>query len=220
MVPSSLFTSSNSLFLQARFRPVFLTLGEPSIDHLHSVRALLTTIQLLSPHVTNPSYAKLVLSELAYLEGYAGKYAEAINKFVTQGGLLTGEGIANVYFAAETLHFSADWLQQYVHPDIPLKYKLMSRQNLEDVVVGLEKYHNESPYLTQVKQELASRQPEKPVFVAHQFNESNRYEYVHDNPSNHTLVELINSGSAGWQYYIREAWRRVASRGQYILHSQ
>lgn len=220
MVPSSLFTNTNNLYLQARFRPVFLARGDPSIDHLHSVRALLTTIRVLYPHATHPSYAKLVQSELAYLEGYTGKYAEAISKFVTQGGLLTGEGIANVYFAAEELRLSPEWLQQYVHPDIPLKYKWMSRQNLVDLVAGLEKYHKDSPYLAQVKQELASREPEKPVYVAHQFNQSNRYEYAGDNPSNHTLVELINSGSAAWQYYIKEAWRRLASRGEYVLHNQ
>jgi hypothetical protein len=219
-VPSSLFNNSNSFYLQARFRPVFLARDEPSIDHLHSVRALLTTISLLSPHATNPSYAKLVKSELAYLEGYTGKYAQAISKFVTQGGLLTGEGIANVYFAAEALHLSPEWLQQYVHPDIPLKYQWMSRQNLQDVVAGLEKYHKDSPYLAQLKQELASREPEKPIYVVHHFNESNRYEYAEDNPSNHTLVELINSGTAYWQYYFREAWRHLASQGKYVLHNQ
>jgi hypothetical protein len=48
VVPSALFTRPNSLYLQARFRPIYLTSeGEPRIDHLHSVRALLRTVQTL-----------------------------------------------------------------------------------------------------------------------------------------------------------------------------
>jgi hypothetical protein len=127
VVPSSLFVRPNSLYLQSRFRPVFLSSGEPSIDHLHSVRALLKTIHTLESHAANPTYEKLVKSELAYLNTYAAKYADAITKFVSQGGLLTGEGIANVYFAADALKIPAEWLEKNVHDDIPLKYRWMSR---------------------------------------------------------------------------------------------
>jgi hypothetical protein len=91
---------------------------------------------------------------------------------------------------------------------------------LADVASGLEKYHKGSPYLEQVKQELASRPAETATYVAHQFNESNRYEYIDNSPSNHTLVAVINSGSGAWQYYLREAWRRFTSRGQYVLHTE
>lgn len=96
----------------------------------------------------------------------------------------------------------------------------MSRQNLIDVVAGLEKYHKNSPYLGDVKKELASRAAETPVYVAHQFNESNKYEYADSNPSNHTLVSIINSNSSAWKYYINEAWRRLTNKGRYVLHNE
>lgn len=192
---------------------------EPRIDHLHSVRALLRTVQTLESHANHPSYQKLVESELVFLNSQNQKYAEAVTKYVSQGGLLTGEAIANVYFAAEWLKISPEWLDQYVHHDVPLKYKFMSRQNLQDVVAGLEKYHKSSPYLSQLKSELSSRPLESPVYVEHQFNESNRYDYAEGNDSNHSLVSTINSGSGVWKYYLKEAWRRFSSRGQYALHS-
>ena len=71
--------------------------------------------------------------------------------------MLTGEAIANVYFVAESLNISSEWLEKYVHNDIAFKYKYMSRQNLIDVQAGLEKHHKNSPYLSLVKEELAKR---------------------------------------------------------------
>ena len=48
VVPSRLFTTPNSLFLQSKFRPLYVTKdSEPSIDHLHTVKALIKTIQVL-----------------------------------------------------------------------------------------------------------------------------------------------------------------------------
>jgi len=78
-----------------------------------------------------------VKSELDFLHRQTAIYADAITRFVSQGGLLTGEGIANVYFAAEDLNLSPEWLEKYVHGDIAQKYRWMSRQNLADVVAGL-----------------------------------------------------------------------------------
>jgi hypothetical protein len=95
----------------------------------------------------------------------------------------------------------------------------MSKQNLADVAAGLEKYHKESPYLTQIKEELARRDNEAPVYVEHQFNESNKYEYASGNESNHPLISTISSGSSVWRYHLSEIWGRVARRGQYVLHS-
>ena len=189
VVPSSLFSRPNSFYLQSRFRPIYLTASyEPSIEHLHSVRALLTTIRTLERHASEANYQQLVKSELDYLHRQTDRYADAITRFVSQGGLLTGEGIANLYYAAQTFNLSPEWLDRYVHNDIPHKYRWMSRQNLLDVVTGLEKYHKNSPYLAAVKQELASRPAETPTFVTHQFNQSNKYEYAEDNPSNNVLI--------------------------------
>lgn len=48
VVPSKLFTSPNSLLLQSKFRPLYVPKdSEPSIDHLHTVKALIKTIQAL-----------------------------------------------------------------------------------------------------------------------------------------------------------------------------
>lgn len=138
VVPSSLFTRPNALYLQSRFRPVYLaSSNEPSIEHLHSVRALLKTIRTIRRHAHEANYEKLVKSELDFLHRQTAIYADAITRFVSQGGLLTGEGIANVYFAAEDLNLSPEWLEKYVHGDIAQKYRWMSRQNLVDVVAGL-----------------------------------------------------------------------------------
>ena len=78
--------------------------------------------------------------ELEDLHAYRETYAKFIYRFVTQGGLLTGEGIANLYYSAESLQLSPKLLEDYVHRDIPSKYKFMSRQNLEDLAAGLQKY--------------------------------------------------------------------------------
>lgn len=116
VVASSLFSHPNSFFLQAAFRPIYLVSdSQPSIEHLHSVRPLFTTILALEPHAANPTYEKLVKKELAFLQLKVKNYSEAIAKFVSQGGLLTGEGIANIYFAADRLNLSAEWLEKNVH---------------------------------------------------------------------------------------------------------
>lgn len=48
VVPSKLFTAPNSLLLQSKFRPLYVPKeSEPSIDHLHTVKALIKTIQAL-----------------------------------------------------------------------------------------------------------------------------------------------------------------------------
>lgn len=138
VVPSRLFTAPNSLLLQSKFRPLYVPKDpEPSIDHLHTVKALVRTIQVLEPHLANPNYEKVVRCELEDLQAYRETSAKLITRFVTQGGLLTGEGIANLYYSAESLQLSPKLLEEYVHRDIPSKYKFMSRQNLEDTVAGL-----------------------------------------------------------------------------------
>lgn len=90
--------------------------------------------------------------ELEDLHAYRETYAKFITRFVTQGGLLTGEGIANLYYSAESLQLSPKILEEYVHRDIPSKYKFMSRQNLEDLAAGLQKYQPTSPFLPLVKE--------------------------------------------------------------------
>jgi hypothetical protein len=95
----------------------------------------------------------------------------------------------------------------------------MSRRNLIDVTAGLEKYHKDSPYLAQVKQELSQRPIEAPVYVKHQFNESNKYEYAEQNNSNHALISTISRGRGIWRYYLLDAWNRFVRSGRYALHS-
>lgn len=96
----------------------------------------------------------------------------------------------------------------------------MSRRNLEDVVTGLQKYHKNSPYLERVQQELASRPQQPAEYVEHLPNESTKYEFASNNPSNNVLLAAINSQSGVWRYYLNTFWSRIAHSGRYPLHSQ
>jgi len=78
---------------------------------------------------------------------------------------LTGEGIANIYYAANSLNLTAEWLEKNVHNEIPTKIKYMSRSNLVDTLAGLKKFHPSSPHIAAVEQELSKHSTEEFVFV-------------------------------------------------------
>ena len=84
--------------------------------------------------------------------------------------MLTGEGIANLYYSAEQFGLSSEWLENNVHHEIPAKYQYMTRANLVDTLQGLKQFHKNSPYLSLVEQELARRPDEKWEYVVRQPN--------------------------------------------------
>lgn len=78
-----------------------------------------------------------------------------------RGGLLTGEGIANLYYSAWKLNLSPQWLETNVHHEITSKLNYMTRHNLIDTIAGIKKYHKDSPYLSKLEQELSQRPEQK-----------------------------------------------------------
>jgi hypothetical protein len=150
VVSSQLFNKPNSLVYTSCFRPVFLELGtEENIEYVHSTKAFFLTIEELQIHQSG-SHNKLIESELAFLNAQRSNYTEKVKLFVQKQGLLTGEGIANLYYGAEKLGLSAEWLEKFVHSEVPKKCQNMTRANLVDTLQGLKKYHPSSPYISQV----------------------------------------------------------------------
>lgn len=221
VVSSQLFIKPNNFLLQSRFRPVYLEVnGDPRIEFVHSLKPLLKTIEEFEQlSGSQTSYAKLIEEELAFLNKRKDEYSEKVNSYVSKGGLLTGEGIANLYYSADRLKLSAEWLEQNIHHEVPKKFRFMSKSNLEDTIAGLSKYHKESPYLQQVKDELATRSAEKPTYVVHQLNETSKFEYGDNDLSNNVLLSSIKSNSGVWKYYIQAQLSQIANRGRYLLHS-
>jgi len=80
-----------------------------------------------------------------------------VREFIVKGGLLTGEGIGNTYYAAEKFGLSGEWLDQNVHHSIPLKLKFMARDNLVDTLSGVRKYHQGSPYIAALEDQLKQK---------------------------------------------------------------
>lgn len=110
------------------------------------------TIQELERLRTHQDWAETINKQLGYYEDNLADYSYLIKAFVKNGGSLTGEGIGNLYFSAEKLYLTPDWLEQNVHHEVILKHKYMTRQNLIDTIEGVKKFHQDSPYLKQLEQ--------------------------------------------------------------------
>lgn len=86
---------------------------------------------------SNQAYEGLVRSELEALYYSRENYTESIVRYISRNGPLTAEAIANVYFAADKLKLTPEWLQENIHSSIPAKLSYMSKQNLVDLISGL-----------------------------------------------------------------------------------
>jgi len=128
---------------------------------VHSVRSLVKTIEELENLKSHQNYAEEIENELEFLHGHLDNYSAKIAVFVKRGGLLTGEGIANLYYSAWMLNLSPQWLEENVHHEITSKLNYMTRQNLIDTITGVKKYHKDSPYLSKLEQELSQRPEQK-----------------------------------------------------------
>lgn len=220
-VSSQLFNSPNNLVLTSCFRPVYLEVSpDERIEYLHSAKSLVKTINELQSHTGSANYSKLVDNELNYLNAQKTNYAEKIKLFVHKKGLLTGEGIGNTYFAAETLGLTAEWLKNNVHPFIPSKIKLMTRDNLIDTLEGVKKYHSNSPYIAKLEQELASRPEVQPEYVVYKPHQTLRFEYVHNCSSHNPLLAVIKKSLPSYSYYAWASVVRLWNGGNYVLHSE
>lgn len=133
---------------------------------------------------------------------------------------MTGEGIANTYHCASKLNLSSEWLEKYLHHDIPSKVKYMNRTNLKDVLEGLKKFHSNSPYLSSVEQELSKKSESEPEFVSYLPNETTRFEYSSKDDSSNALLNTALRGQSVWRYYAQLILWKALHRGRYVLHSE
>ncbi len=98
-----------------------------------------------------------------------------MRKYVENGGYLTAEAIANVYYAADSLEYSSEWLLNNVHNQIPNKMRLMSRLNLTDTINGIKKHHSSSVYLQELEQALAEKLNTRIQYVDYLPNETFKF---------------------------------------------
>jgi len=85
VVSSQLFTKPNNLLLRPCNLPKVLVESlDPSINHLHSVKALVQTISALKAYEqsTDGQYKEEIQSELSYLETFKEQYKLSIRKYV------------------------------------------------------------------------------------------------------------------------------------------
>lgn len=115
-----------------------------------------------------------------------------MGKFVERRGLLTADGIANVYFCAETFGFTPEWLESNIHHDIPTKVKYMSKQNIIDTIAGVKKFHPDSSYLKLLEEFLSKTSNEEVSYAEHFKNCTVKYE-VAENSSNNCLIYSAES---------------------------
>lgn len=140
VVSSQVFNKPNNLLLRSCNLPKVLCESvDPSINHLHSAKALVQTISALKnfEQSIEGQYKEEIQSELSYLEKCKDQYKITVKKYVESAGTLTAEGIANLYAAGEELGLSKEWLQKNVEAEIPNKAKYMSKKNLNDVLQAL-----------------------------------------------------------------------------------
>lgn len=84
-VSSQLFTKPNNLLLRPCNLPrVLCESSEPSINHLHSVKALVQTISALKAYEQSSEgqYKEEIQSELNYLETCKEQYKVSVRKYV------------------------------------------------------------------------------------------------------------------------------------------
>ena len=133
---------------------------------------------------------------------------------------MTGEGIANTYYCASKLNLTTEWLEQNIHHEIPNKIKFMSRTNLKDTLEGLKQFHNGSPYLKELEQELSKKSTAEPEYVSYMPNETIRFEYADKNGSSNPLLHAAFGGQPIWKYYPQLLIWKVLHAGKYVLHSE
>lgn len=176
LVSASRFTRPNNILVRHCRAPLALvTLDEPSIDHLNTLKAFLKTINRLEQHTSHPQYSDLVLGELDFLNKYADGYVAMATKYVEVGGRLTAQGLANLYACSDKLGINARWLEIYAQPEIPHLVRFMNVENLQDVRQGLTRGKASSDILGLVDKELNSRSQAPQEYVRRRAFETNEF---------------------------------------------
>ena len=143
--------------------------------------------------------------EVKYLEKHAENYEMCVKKFVENGGRVTAQGLANLYACAEELAIDGAWLQKYALDEVPHQIQNMNIDNLNDLIVGMEKFHTDSKYIELVKNELATRNQDPYQYVDRVGNEGILFTEKSPSPSNHLLISALQQGGA-LKYYWSQAW--------------
>lgn len=163
VVSSHLFTRPNNICLRAEANRVNICWDkDPSIDHLHSCKALSNTINTLRNYRTEMaegSYSKAIDSELQVLEREFISYKSMVRRYVESGGNITAEGISNIYALSEELDLSRDWLARFVEGFIPSKIQNMNYSNLKDVIEGLKTNSPSSEHLPELSRRIKEQEP-------------------------------------------------------------
>ena len=171
-ISASRLTKPNNLILIGiSTNPVLLSNSpEPCVDHINTLKALHSTVSLLTSHAQGP-HASLVATELAELTPALRTYATSCVYYVEHGGHLTAQGAANLYACASELGVNANWLKTHVRPHIPSLVRNMNVENLRDVSEGLSKYHGSCEFIKLVEAELSNRSQEPVEYVTRAVNE-------------------------------------------------